>query len=352
MATSTRANASSAANINPVGPPPAITTEWFVVMRVTVRHDRGLAASPRLWHTLAVERGGSRAAPVAKWLRLAELLAAGDDALRERLALAVTDPALYVQTHARELEERGVTKPIARLPLIALLDGLDAAKRVALLDWKSPAEDVQDELRALRPRVKIDWAWMKGFEEDELDDISTTRLLQAVAAHAPPKIALVNLDTSSDQLAIAFVETSRVRPIITAMKAVGHPAEAIAAKAVAPPKRSTKIPRRGTPLTSWPKCEKDAFGTWRYFMNRKTLRSLYLIKYTTAFDVMLGPSWSTNMKTEKRVSSTAARCTAAYVAFYAQLQRDGWLQLTAEEQAKEVRANAAAKKRGELRKER
>src|SRR6266498_3270140 len=57
MATSTRANASSAANISPVGPPPAITTACFV-MAMTVRHDPGLAASPRVWHRLEVERDG------------------------------------------------------------------------------------------------------------------------------------------------------------------------------------------------------------------------------------------------------------------------------------------------------
>ena len=61
MATSTRASASSAASISPVGPPPAITTacsSW----PTTVRHDPGLAAIPRVWHKLVVERGGGRAA--------------------------------------------------------------------------------------------------------------------------------------------------------------------------------------------------------------------------------------------------------------------------------------------------
>ncbi len=159
----------------------------------------------------------------AAWLKLGDLLAAGDRKVRERLELALTDGALYVREHAQELFERGVTKPIPKLPLIALLDGLDAANRVALLDWKSPAHDVRAALGALRPRVKIDWAWMKPFEEEELDDISTERLLHAVAAHVPPKIALVNLHTGSDELAIAFVEASRVRQIVAAMKAVGHP---------------------------------------------------------------------------------------------------------------------------------
>src|SRR5713101_6956953 len=60
MATSTRESASSAANISPVGPPPAITTAC-VVMAMTVRHDPGLAASPRLRHKLEVEGDGSRA---------------------------------------------------------------------------------------------------------------------------------------------------------------------------------------------------------------------------------------------------------------------------------------------------
>src|SRR5688500_13493587 len=62
MATSTRESASSAANINPVGPPPAITTACFVlVMAMTVRHDPGLPASPHVWYKVEVERDGGRA---------------------------------------------------------------------------------------------------------------------------------------------------------------------------------------------------------------------------------------------------------------------------------------------------
>src|SRR6187549_2695705 len=64
MATSTLASASSPANISPVGPPPAITTECCV-MTLSVGHDPGLAASPGVWHKLEVERAGTRAPPIA-----------------------------------------------------------------------------------------------------------------------------------------------------------------------------------------------------------------------------------------------------------------------------------------------
>src|SRR5215472_7912068 len=71
MATSTPASASSPANINPVGPPPATTTACSVnklmpllpiqkywlrpkspADRATLRHEQGLAASPRVRYIL------------------------------------------------------------------------------------------------------------------------------------------------------------------------------------------------------------------------------------------------------------------------------------------------------------
>src|SRR6185436_9457313 len=71
MATSIPANASSPASIRPVGPPPAISTECSVTRAFntlipltspvtktrSMRHDLGLAASPRSIYTLKVARG-------------------------------------------------------------------------------------------------------------------------------------------------------------------------------------------------------------------------------------------------------------------------------------------------------
>src|SRR5262245_47921998 len=72
MATSTPASANSPASINPVGPPPAITTACSVTRiarlpfagssidqkvwptRATLQHDRALAASPAVRYMLEV----------------------------------------------------------------------------------------------------------------------------------------------------------------------------------------------------------------------------------------------------------------------------------------------------------
>src|SRR4051794_9107375 len=70
MATSTAASANSAASINPVGPPPTITTAWSFIAALrspvspsfAVSIDstsEALAATPRCWVTLG-SAGGSR----------------------------------------------------------------------------------------------------------------------------------------------------------------------------------------------------------------------------------------------------------------------------------------------------
>src|SRR5882672_2555284 len=73
MATSTRANASSPANISPVGPPPAITT--------MLRHHPALAATPSLLYKLevaaAVQRELLSTAPLIAFIPLLALVAAG-----------------------------------------------------------------------------------------------------------------------------------------------------------------------------------------------------------------------------------------------------------------------------------
>src|SRR6201996_5949439 len=89
MATSTPANASSPANINPVGPPPATTTACsdigtsptshprfseFWLRPAILQHDPGLAASPRVRYTLRV--GRSSYSPFLFRLRWADNLGA------------------------------------------------------------------------------------------------------------------------------------------------------------------------------------------------------------------------------------------------------------------------------------
>jgi len=279
---------------------------------------------------------------VAKWTAVAKLLAPKDVSIVKSVRLAIERPDEYVKTHARDLADRGVTKPIPELPSLALLDALDAARLVALIDWKSATEDVVFLLRKLKTNKNLSWAWMKPYDEDDLDDLSLDRLLKAIASEADRNFALVNIDTSSDQYAIAIVERARASQIVKAMNAVGERAEVIVGKPLAKPKPKPTRVRAGTPMAKWPSCVSDASNTSRYFFHRENRRSLWTRRWEGAFEVMEGPAWSWSMKHDRRDFRTTKACTKGYVDFIEQLRRDGWLQFTLPEANKEMCAQIAA----------
>ena len=198
------------------------------------------------------------------------------------------------------------------------------------------------ELKKLKTPGKVDWGWVSSVDPDELGEVSTERFLQAVAAqldHA--KLALLNLDTGSDQFAVIAIEPSLEKGVLTIMKNAGYAAARIAAKPlVTKAKPVAKRARGGSPLSEWPDCKDDPSNTWRYFIHPERELSRCLRKWPQAFDIMEGPATSTSTRTEKKSFVTAAQCTQAYVEYYEALKQEGWLQFTAQEHAKELRARA------------
>lgn len=282
-------------------------------------------------------------------LKAAETLAPEATRVGARVRLAIEDPKQYLKTHGKQLALRGVTAPTPKLPFIALLDGLDADGRIALLDGKAPAEDVVARLRKLKSPVRADFSWADSLDYESLDELTTERVIEAVAARVePPGIVLLNLDTGSDQYAIVMVHRSRVNITLAAMKAAGHPARIVAAKALADkPKPAPKRTRGGTALEEWPDCSTDPSNTWRYFIDVEGARSLCLRKWPQAFDVMLETlTAARGSKSEKKSFPTPRECASAYVEYYEQLQREGWQQYSAQEHAKAMKVLASAKGKG------
>lgn len=279
------------------------------------------------------------------WTRLVAALD-GSRAVRAAVAQAVDDPVAYVRAHVETLRERGVTAPIPELPLLALLDALDAEGRVALLDHRTASEDVVASLRGLKPRRKLAWAWLKAHDEDALDDLGLERLLAAIAAEAlPPELALVNLDTRSDQMAILIVDAESAAELLAAAKGVRHPAKRVAPKVLAKPKaKPAATARSGEPMSEWPPWEADPWGTTRYFFHRERGRSLWMRRWESAFDVMEGPAWEWAMDKDHRDFDTSEDCARSYAAFVAELRRTGWLQFSEEESRRELSAQQAARK--------
>lgn len=281
----------------------------------------------------------------AAWDRFVDALACSRR-VRAAVARAIGDPAEYVRTHAKALSERGVRRPVPELPFLALLDALDAEGRVALLDHRAAPEDVVAALRALQPKRKLGWAWLKAHDEEALDDLGIERFVAAIAAQSvPPELALVNLDTRSDQLALVFVEADAVAALLAAAKAAHHPAARVAPKALPAPKAKPTVARPGEPLGEWPPCEADPPNTARHFFHRERARSLWTRRWETAFDVMEGPAWEWGMERDHRELPTPKACARAYAAFVRELRAAGWLQFTEDEAKRELLSHQAARKK-------
>lgn len=288
----------------------------------------------------------SRPSRLPVFLTAAELLAPADKDLVDRLTLAIDEPEQYLKVYREELAQRAVSTPVPRLALIALLDGLAAREQVALIDWKTPAEDVVDALKNIRGAPEIDWAWVRAFDEDELDDLSTERFLSAVAAEVESQkrgISLVNLDTGSDQFAIVLVTTDKANAVLAAMKATRHKAELVRPKPIAKPRpaRRTQANQGGAAMAEWPVASEDAPGTWRYFLQPDRAQMVCLRKAEEAFDVISGPAHG-DSTTQRRSFVSAEACNEGWVAEIETLRSGGYLQYTDTEHAKELRARTAA----------
>jgi hypothetical protein len=81
-------------------------------MADTVRHDPGLAASPRVWHTLEVERGGSRA-PHSRSVRAPPANGGAPDTERKwlRACQVFCEPALAVDRLRQIVRSLGPRSP-------------------------------------------------------------------------------------------------------------------------------------------------------------------------------------------------------------------------------------------------
>lgn len=247
----------------------------------------------------------------------------------------------------RRCASAAFTAPIPELPFLALLDALDAEGRVALLDHRIGSGEGVAALRALKPKRKLAWAWLKGHDEDALDDLELERLLAAVAAEAlPPELALVNLDTRSDQMAIVVVDADGVSELLSAARGIRHPAKRVTPKALPKPKaKPVATARSGLAMSDWPPCEADPSSTSRYFFHRERGRSLWTRKWETAFDVMEGPAWEWAMNKDHREFDSPEACARSYAAYVTEVRSAGWVQFSEEEARRELLAQQAARKR-------
>jgi hypothetical protein len=146
-----------------------------------------------------------------KLFELARYLVPDDPSLVQEVREAVEHPRDYVQRYAERLSNRGIDKPMAALPWIALADGLQARDRLREVDWKDNAEEVAwnlDQLSALKPPRAERWTWL---EAPPWDKAIPEQSLPAIGKRLRQEgLALVTLDIDSDSYLLMVLAPERV----------------------------------------------------------------------------------------------------------------------------------------------
>ncbi|TNE89409.1 MAG: hypothetical protein EP330_11410 [Deltaproteobacteria bacterium] len=151
---------------------------------------------------------------------LCELLGIGEEET-EGLALAVEDPAAYVEAFAERLDERGITKPVANLRTLALADALQACDLALVLDWRFDPEDVVEGLRTVLGEVADE------LDVDDVDPEDPIEALEALQAFVEGEDkALFQLGLDEDAYELFFVdgdEADRAQDLLDELKIEAGP---------------------------------------------------------------------------------------------------------------------------------
>jgi hypothetical protein len=143
-------------------------------------------------------------------LAIGALLAPRAKKLSAMVTQAFREPAAYIARHASRMDERGIDRPTASLPWLALIDALERAKALFELDWKATDEDVDWAVRKLA----------KGFRLPSGDEERSTweALEEAGLALREKMLQLAQLDYGSDSYALVAVPTAKLTQLVRLAK--------------------------------------------------------------------------------------------------------------------------------------
>jgi hypothetical protein len=146
-----------------------------------------------------------------KVFSLAQRLCPEEGTLVDEVKLAVADPQAYVRRFARRLALRGVKKPLAELPWIALVDGLSARGRLEEIDWREEPDAIMEAVDELLGDDALDWDWV---EEEELEEAPTEEFLRRVGDHLYKSgIALAFLDIGADCYPLTAIDRKELKSV-------------------------------------------------------------------------------------------------------------------------------------------
>jgi predicted DNA-binding WGR domain protein len=140
----------------------------------------------------------------------------------KRLAADVThafaDPVAYVVANAKRMNDRAIDEPIPTLPWVVLVNALDDANALVEIDWKTPAQDLEWNLRKLVKKFALPPA-----DHPDDDERSTWEMLQlAGQALRGAKRQLVQLNMGSDSYALVVVPMTKLAALVRLAKQASY----------------------------------------------------------------------------------------------------------------------------------
>lgn len=181
--------------------------------------------------------GKAAAKPAAKPDRRREALVElatrlGGARVATQVALAIDAPDRYAARFAARIEDGDRDPDTSNFAWLALVDALEAARRLASLDWKHPADDALAWIRGLAS--KAGKAALAPLIADTATRATDDALRQAAAALATTGEALLQLDINSDSYELVVVPADAVAELVALARAARERLVPIKAKAGKP----------------------------------------------------------------------------------------------------------------------
>ncbi|MFD0863744.1 hypothetical protein ACFQ1M_16130 [Sungkyunkwania multivorans] len=145
--------------------------------------------------------------------------------VHQEVLLSINEPEEYVLSFENDLANRGIEKPAANLPWIALVDGLRKRSLLFELDWKANLDDILDtcfELLKEHPEYDEILEDLSLLEDYNIIEDAEESLLFINGILILYGVQVVVIDLNSDSLPLMLLPIYRIEEAMSLANSAGY----------------------------------------------------------------------------------------------------------------------------------